>query len=325
MVSFFKDKSAVSVFWLIMLCFGLHVYSLINPPQLTVNPGEGFFYYLMTPFTNLQPYSLAMMYVILIFLTALQLNFVINDLKMLRRESYTPAAAFLLLSSLFPAFNQISAALLACNLLIWIIYNSCRLYNAHNAKTAIYNLGLLTGIACILYYPMLPVIVIVLLSLAIMRTFRLNEWFVLIFGLLTPIYFLVACLFLKNNLRILPLPEQLLNLSFFNSLTAFPFVIITLAVAAAITFSGILSVQRENRELIQVRKSWSLLLIFLIFSIPGILFIRQAWPAALLLAMVPAACYTGVSFDNSSRHILPVIFFWTLMGLSIYNNWFAKY
>jgi len=323
-VSFFKDKSAVSVFWLIILCFGLHIYSLINPPQLIAEPGEGFFYYLMKPFANLHPYTLAMLHVCLIFLTALQLNFVIYELKMFRRQSYTPAVAFLLLSSLLPACNQVSAALLACNFLIWIIYSACRFYNAHNPKTSIYNTGLLTGIAFILYYPLLPLIITVLLALAIMRPFRLNEWFVLIFGLLTPVYFLVASLFLKNELHILPLPAQLFNL-YFKSIRPLPVVIITLAVAAGITLSGIFAVQRDNRELIQVRKSWNLVLIFLIFSIPGIVFIQHAWPVAVLLAIVPAACFTGFTFDNTSRHILPLIFFWLLLALSIYNNWFAKY
>jgi len=323
-VAFFKDKSAVSVFWLIILCFGLHVYSLINPPQLIANPNEGFFYYLMEPFANLQPYTMAILYVLIVFLTALQLNFVLNELKMLPRQSYTPAAAFLLLSSLFPDFNQVSAALLACNFLIWIIYSSCRLYNAHKPGTAIYNLGLLTGIAIILYYPMLPLVIIVLLALAVMRPFRLNEWFVLIFGLLTPIYFLTAIMFLRNHLQVLPLPGQLLILTF-NSIRVLPIVIITLAVAAAISLSGIIAVQSDHRDLIQVRKSWYLVFIFLLFFIPGILFIQHAWPAAILLAMVPAACYTGFTFDSTTRKVLPVIFFWALLGLSIYNNWFAKY
>src|SRR5205085_6216433 len=111
---------------------------------------EGFFYYLMQPFENLEPYTLSMLYVFIVCLLAMQINFVINDLRMLPKQSYTPASAFLLLSALLPAFNKISPALLACNFLIWIIYASCRLYNAHNAKTSIFNLGLLTGTSIIL-------------------------------------------------------------------------------------------------------------------------------------------------------------------------------
>lgn len=195
MISFFKDKSAVAVFWLIILSFGLHIYSLINPPPLASSINEGFFYYIMRPFQNLEAYTLSMLYVFIVFLLALQINFIINDLRMLPKQSYTTAVAFLLLSASLPAFNQISPALLACNLLIWIIYGACRLYNAHNGKTSIYNLGLLTGTGVVLYYPMLPVIIVIMLALAIMRPFRVTEWFVLLFGILTPIYFLVSYLF----------------------------------------------------------------------------------------------------------------------------------
>ena len=325
MVSFFKDKSAVSVFWLIILCCGLHVYSLINAPQLNVSVNEGFFYYLLQPFANLQPYTLSVIYVLLIFLIALQLNFVVNELNLLSKQSYTPALAFILLSALLPVFNHVSAALLSCNFLIWIFYSACRLYNAPNAKSSIYNIGLITGVSIILYYAMMPLAIIVLLSFLIIRSFRANELFILLFGILTPFYFLVTCLFLKGNLKLLPLPQQLFNISF-NGKPQFSLTIITLAIAALTTLWAMVTVQQTgSRELIQVRKSWTLAGVFLIFYIPAIFFVRQAYPSAVLIAMIPAACYISYAFGSTSRSIIPTIIFWLFVGLSIYNNWFAKY
>jgi len=324
-VSFFKDKSAVSVFWLIILCCGLHVYSLINAPQLNVSVNEGFFYYLLKPFANLQPYTLSVIYVLLIFLIALQLNFVVNELNLLSKQSYTPALAFVLLSALVPVFNQVSAALLSCNFFIWIFYSACRLYNAPHAKTSIYNIGLITGISIILYYAMMPLAIIVLLSFLIIRSFRANELFILLFGLLTPFYFLIAGLFLKGNLKFLPLPQQIFNI-YFNSSPQFSLISITLIVAALVTLWAMITVQQTgSRELIQVRKSWTLAGVFLIFHIPAIFFVRQAYPSAVLIAMIPAACYIGYAFGSASRSIIPTIIFWLFVGLSIYNNWFAKY
>jgi hypothetical protein len=324
-VSFFKDKSAVSVFWLIILCCGLHVYSLINAPQLNVSVNEGFFYYLLQPFANLQPYTLSVIYVLLIFLIALQLNFVVNELNLLSKQSYTPALAFVLLSALIPAFNQVSAALLSCNFLIWIFYSACRLYNAPSAKSSIYNIGLITGVSIILYYAMMPLAIIVLLSFLIIRSFRANELFILLFGILTPFYFLITCLFLKGNLKLLPLPQQLFNISL-SSKPQFSLTIITLVIAALTTLWAMITVQQTgSRELIQVRKSWTLAGVFLIFYIPSIFFVRQAYPSAVLVAMIPAACYIGYAFGSTSRSIIPTIIFWLFVGLSIYNNWFAKY
>jgi len=324
-VSFFKDKSAVSVFWLIILCCGLHVYSLINAPQLNISASEGFFYYLLQPLANLQPYTLSVIYVLLIFLIALQLNFVVNDLNLLPKASYTPALAFILLSALLPVFNQVTAALLSCNFFIWIFYSVCRLYNTPNAKSAIYNIGLVTGLSIILYYAMMPLVIIVLLSFLIIRPFRINELFILLFGIITPFYFLVSYLFLKGDLKFLPLPKQLFNF-YLSSKQQFSLVIITLIIAAAVTVWSMLVVQNSgNRELIQVRKSWTLAGVFLIFFMPAIFFIKLAYPSAILVAMIPAACYIGYAFGSTSRSIIPTIIFWLFVGLSIYNNWFAKY
>jgi hypothetical protein len=325
MVSFFKDKSAVSVFWLIILCCGLHVYSLINAPQLNISVNEGFFYYLLQPFANLQPYTLSVIYVLLIFLIALQLNFVVSELNLLSKQSYTPALAFVLLSALLPAFNQVTAALLSCNFLIWIFYGVCRLYNTSKAKTSIYNIGLVTGISVILYYPMMALIIIVLLSFLIIRSFRANELFILLFGIITPFYFLITYLFLKNDLKFLPLPQQLFNFYISNK-PQFSLAIITLIIAAVVMAWSMLMVRKSgNRELVQVRRSWTVAGVFLLLFIPAIFFIKLAYPSAILIAMIPAACYIGYAFGSTSRSIVPTIIFWLFVGLSIYNNWFAKY
>lgn len=254
---------------------------------------------------------------------ALQVNFILNYLRMFQKPSYTPALAFLLFSALLPAFNVINAALFATVLYTFILYSACKLYAAPNPKTSIYNFGLLTGLCIVLYYASSPLIFIALIALAIIRPFRTNEWFVLFFGIITPAYFVVAYLFLTDQLHLLPAPQQIFKLI---KLPVPPLVtIITLAVAASATLMGIFSVQSSGANvLIQVRKSWSVFLMALILIIPIVFFITGAYPFVLMLAMVPAACFTGFAFANN-RNILPVIFFWALMGLAIYNNWFAKY
>lgn len=325
MVSFFKDKSVVSVFWLIIVCCGLHVYSLIHSPQLNISAQDGFFYYLLQPLINLHPYTLSVFYVLLIFLIALQINFVVNELHLLSKQSYTPALAFVLLSALLPAFNQVSTILVSCNFLIWIFFSVCRLYNKPNAKAAIYNLGFVTGIAIILCYAIMPLLLIVLFSFLVIRSFRVNEFFILIFGLITPFYFIISLLFLTGNLKLLPLPAQLFNLTFNLSHFQFSLPIITLIIAASITVWGIIIVQRTgSRDLIQVRRSWTVASIFLALSLPAIIVIQNAYPLAILIAFVPASFYIGYAFGNTSRSIFPTLFFWALVSLSIYNNWFAK-
>ena len=114
MVSFFRDRSAVAVFWLIIICFALHIYALVHPPQIVALTTDGFFYYLLNPLKNADPFAVSLIYVFAIFLLSLQLNFVLNNLRMLSKPSYTPALCFILFSALLPAFNVVNASLLAC-------------------------------------------------------------------------------------------------------------------------------------------------------------------------------------------------------------------
>ncbi|MEP6466280.1 MAG: hypothetical protein ABJB05_08240 [Parafilimonas sp.] len=323
MISLFKEKSPVSVFWLIIVCFGLHLHSLTDPPKIVTSPSDGFIYFLLHPFQNADVYSTSLVYVLIIFLLALQLNFMLSSLRMFPKPSYTPALAFIIFSALIPAFNVINAALLACILVIWILYSACRLYAAPNSKTSIYNFGLLCGLCVILYFPSVPLIIIAFIALAIIRPFHINEWFVLFFGMITPAYFLAGYLFLTDQFNLVPVPQQLFDVI---KLPLQPLlIIISLITASLATVWGIFWVQSSaTNVLIQVRKGWSVFLVSLLFITPVAFFMKDAFPAVLLLAAIPAACYTGFAFANS-RNILPVVFFWVLIGLSIYNNWFAKY
>lgn len=323
MISLFKDRSAVSVFWLIIVCFGLHTPSLLHPPRVVITPADGYFYYLLQPLQNAQPYFASLLFILIVFLLALQLNFMLNALRMYPKQTNTAALAFLLFTALLPQYNVLSTALFACNFFIWILYGACKLYAAPNPKTSIYNFGLLCGLCILLYYASLPLIIIALIALLIIRPFKLNEWFVLLFGIITPAYFLITYLFVAGQLHLLPPPQNVFGLI---QLPLPPvFVIVTFAVATLIILWGIFFVQGADvNVLIQVRKSWSVLFAAMLLMLPVIFFIKGAYPLALLLVVIPGAAYTGYAFANS-RNILPVLFYWTLIGISIYNNWFAKY
>ena len=323
MISFFRDRSAVAVFWLIVLCFGLHIHSLLETPPIVAVPADGFLYYLLQPFQNTDAYFISLLYVVFIFLLALQLNFMVNSLRMMPKPSYTTALALILFSALIPSFNVITPALFASNFFIWILYRASKLYAAPKPKTAIYNFGLLNGLCILLYYPSLPLVLIALFALMIMRAFRLNEWFVLFFGIITPAYILGGYLFLSGDLNLIPKPQELFGLM---RLPLQPMgIIVSLSIVAVTVIWSIFSVENTgSNTLIQVRKSWTVFLASLIFITPVVFFVKDAFPAALFLAMIPAASYTGYAFAIN-RNILPVIFFWLLLGLAIYNNWFANY
>lgn len=323
MVSFFKEKSPISIFLLIVLIIALHAHSAAVPVNVIVQQGDGYLYYLLAPFKNV-PQALSFLYGIILFVTALLVNFVFNQVRLFTKSGYTGALAFVLLSALLPEWNNIFTALIIQIPLIWIFYFTSRIYNAPQARSLIFNTGFLAGATMLLYYAAFPLVVILFISLAIMRPFRINEWFVLLLGIITPIYFMAGYLFLNDNL----LTECRMIADNFMLHPIVPADIIrtsiTLGVAGLFILYGLLSVNNTGGQAaLQVRKSWAVLFWILFFFIPVSFLIKDSWPYALMLLIIPASAYISHIFISAKLKIVPLLIFWILVSLTIYNNWFV--
>lgn len=324
MISFFKDKSPVSVFLLLFLIIALHANSLMHPVNLVAAKQDGYLWYFIAPFKNV-PQALPFMLGIFIFITALLVNYVFNALRLFIRSGYTGALAYVLLSAILPQWNNIFTGLIAQLLLLWSFYFMCRLYNASNPKPLIFNTGFLAGTLLILYFSSFPIIILLFIALAITRPFRLNEWFILLLGILTPLYFFAGFLFLNDLLK----TEAVFFIGNFKPHIISPENIIattiTLGVTSLFVLSGLISERNSsNYASLQVRKSWALIFwMFLLFT-PVIFLMKENWINTLFLLVLPASAYIGYIFSNAKIKIIPIIIFWSLIALVVYNNWFVK-
>ena len=325
MVSFFKEKSTSAVFSLIVVSAGIRAFFWVHPPQLIIAPGDGLMFYLLSPLANIPALLLPLLYQAIVVIQALRFNYALNDVRMFPKPAFTTALAYIMLTALLPAWNNISSALVTNTMLIWLLYFIIKLYNSQQPKTLIFNIGLITGSTVILYFAAFPLILVVFFTLAAFRPFRLNEWFILLMGILAPFYFLATWLFMNDKLymaltwfhvfqphTIIIQPGSMLP------------VIITFLMAGITIIAGIFSWQSNSgRMIIQVRKNWSVLFIMLLLLAPVVFLVKDMWPAALLLAAVPASAFISNTFLYSKKNIIPAIIFWIIVALVIYNNWFA--
>ncbi|WP_153800405.1 hypothetical protein [Foetidibacter luteolus] len=323
-VSIFRDNSAANVFWLTAFSILLHAHFFTEPPVVLAVPGEGFIADILAKyFAGMPPLALAVFYHATVIIQALRLNYILNEVKMVNKPAFTAALAYVLFTALFKEWNQFTPALITNSFLIWLIYRIARLYNSPNPKTLIYNIGLITGIAIAGYYPALPLILVVYFSLAILRPFHANEWFLLLMGIITPFYFLAAWLFVNDNITVLlhyiprwqPHVIKVGNaVSFYASYGVLCFCVI----------AGLVVWQNNNgRMLIQARKAWAVLLVMLLLLVPMVFLVKDMSTAAWLMALVPAAAFTSNFFLYPRSALVPAIFVWITIGLVVYNNWFA--
>lgn len=325
MIGIFKQKSPANI--LLLLVFGV----LIKLPMFTdprppiIRPGDGILYEGILSFLGPSAADFPALYSLLaflfLFLQAIMLTQFINSQRMMNRPNYLPGMAYLLITSLLPEWSQFSSPLLINTLLVMVLSGLFRIYNQPNAKGTIFNVGLLLGISGFLVVSSLIFIIWILLALAIMRPFRLNEWLLCILGITTPFYFYAIYIFLNDSwsweaftptLSIgLPSLEQSAWLAGSVFLVMLPFLI-----------GGYYVQDNLRRMLINVRKGWSLLLLYLLAALL-LPFVNTSdtfenW----IMAMVPLAAFHACAYLYPTMRMLPLLLFWVTVGFVILYQYY---
>jgi hypothetical protein len=194
------------------------------------------------------------------------------------------------------------------------------LYNVPKAGNVIFNIGLLLGIATLIYHPAIVFMVLIIFALFIMRPFRIQEWVISLLGITTPYYFLALALYFTDQWHwknILP------AISF--ALPGMPtsvFTTISIALLVIPFVVGGYFVQNNlNKMLIQVRKGWSLLLICLIISLSVILINGSNSYVNWILCAVPITAFHSAAYFYPADRNFPLILHWVTFAYAIYLNY----
>ncbi|HSB94575.1 MAG TPA: DUF6427 family protein [Flavitalea sp.] len=260
---------------------------------------------------------------VLILIQASLLNRICNVLKMFPKSSFLPAMAYILLSSLLPEWNQFSAPLLINTFLIWMFYRMSMLYNTNNPNISVFNIGLIIGLMTLVNEPAILFVLLIPFALFIMRPFRIREWLIGFLGVTTPYYFLAITLYLTDKFelnRVLPS----INLDF----PAIPSSIAaTIAIAMLVIpfMQGGYYVQENlNKMLIQGRKTWSLLLIFLIVSLLIILVNGGNHYVNWICCLIPLAVFHAAAYFYPTRSLFASLMHWVIFLFALTVNYFPQ-
>lgn len=314
MIGLFKQKNPANIFFVFLLAVLIKLPLFQHPVHPTGDAEANILYKVILSGLNNLAGSNTIFFSFLTFLLlliqSLQLNKLMNDFRMMQRSTFLPAVSYLMITSLLPEWNVFSAPLLVNSLVLWIFPRLFRLYNLPQAKATIFNIGLATGICSFLFFPSLLLVGWLLLALMVMRTSKLTEWLVCLMGVTTPFYFYTAWLIFTDqwswkklilNLHpALQAPEQSLWLAAGSLLLIVPFL------------TGGYFVQENLRKmLIQVRKNWSLLLIYLVFALLIPFFINPSgglenW----IFIAVPFAAFHACTYLYPPQRWFPSVIFW---------------
>lgn len=321
MVFLFRDKSDINIVFLIILSCLVHFHIWFHPPLVVANESDGLLaQFLLHYIKPLSPLILTILFQVLILSQAIRLNILLSQFKMFSQISYLPAFTYILLTALFPYWDVISSGLVANTLVIWILVKILRLYDPSQPKTLEFNIGMLLGFSILLYEPIAILIPVVLFAVSIIRPFKLQEWLVLLMGVVLPFYFLFAFIFLTNQPVIFS--QFIPKLDWKNPLVRPELkVILSLLLIAIQLLVGFYYWQNQQaRFIIQVRKYWGVVILTLLLTFfQPILFSVQALYASAII-ITPLAAFISFGYNTPKSLLIPNLLFWSSAAFIVYNH-----
>ena len=319
MIAVFKQKSPgnIAVLFIFGLLIKLPLFLYPKPAVVTVNDGRLYHWFIQSVDT---PMGSSLLAFVLIYGQALMINYLLNEYRMITKPNYLPGMAFMLITSLLPDWNYLSAPLMANTFIIWMFIYLFGQYNTSNARGDVYNIGLIAGISSYIYFPSAAFVICILLGLMILKPFRLHEIALFMLGCLTPYYFHAVWLFLSDELNRanflpnisvkVPVVQNSIWIATGTLLLTVPFLI-----------GGYFVQVHLRKMLIQVRKNWSVLVLYLLlaFLVP---FINsdQSFHTWILIA-APFAAFHACAYFYPRRRWLPLLLFFITIGYILFQQY----
>lgn len=299
------------------LLLKLPLFIKLAPPEQTMYDGvlyKGFLKF-SEPLVAAFPYWYACLSFLLFYIQALQLNRVAAQLKLFQKTNYLAGMSYLLLTSLFTDWFSFSAILIVNSILIWVWAKLCGSHTFKTPKTSIFNIGFVISLAAFFYLPVMLFILLMLLSIAITRPFKLQEWLVGIIGLITPVYFFAAWLYLTDSWQSFHLEAIHISLPQF-----FQFkwdVIVIFSILAIATIGWFFVQNNMRRQVVQTRKNWQLLYLYFFISLLLIFISINEQFITALFSAIPMSLLVAAAFLYPEKKWFPVVAHWGLVILSI--------
>ncbi len=133
---------------------------------------------------------------ICLFTQAIWFNYLFHKADYNENNTMIPALYFSLATSLIPQFNQFSIYLLIGFILLAVFHTLLTITTKDSAKVDSFNLGVLGSILVIINAHFLFFLPFLFLMLYAVKPFRVNEYIMLLFGMLFPFYFALSISYL---------------------------------------------------------------------------------------------------------------------------------
>ena len=260
---------------------------------------------------------------LLTYMQSLVLNHIASTQRLFQRPNFLVGMCYWLFSAAFFQEQGFGPVVLMITLMVWVLHQVNHFQTTQTPGRTLYNTGLLLGVALLLDHTSFVFIFLPMIGLTIMRPFRLQEWFIALLGVLTPIYLQVGGMFIKyGHLQQLELDLKFewpdWNLSLMENMH--------LALLLLVTLIGFFYVQSNRmKELVQARNSWSVMLATGLLSMFFLLFDGEETHRSLSVLMPVMAFFGAAAFYYVDRGWFRTLMHLALLGMAMTQGFFFAF
>lgn len=317
MLALIRNNSPYTVIILFIFTLVLKLQAVLHPEAPALLPDHQLYNVLVEGLAAVlggSRFAFTMLAVIMVFAQGLYLTAITVRHRLYPRPTYTPAFAWIVLSSLRPEFSYFSAPLLVNWLMIGALDILLKFTQPQHLRQHIFNTGFLVSVAALVQFSAVGYLLFFLLVLILLRPFHPGEWVVGLLGYFTPLYFFGALLFLADRFGLIrrwpqigiSLPSQLQH----------PAYLIGAVIGVVLLLSSglfILSGQM-GRYAVSVRRGWWAVIAFFVLSLVVSVFTPAAEGAAWICIMPALALVSAVPLNlEKSKRFSNFIFLFFLV------------
>jgi hypothetical protein len=293
---------------------------LLNPTVIDFSNASPLFQWVYNAGT---PFFLTVIALIIIVISALILNDVINKNEIFSSNTFLPALIYLISMSAIKEHQALSPIVISN--LFWILAFK-RLFNVYShvpCKKEVFDATVLVLFGGLFYFPSILMVGMVWIALIILRPFVWREWVIPFFAFIVfGVYYIVALIWrnaLNNWLDYFTFDSE--QYSSINITVSWPYYILLGVVLVLVSFSGYNILKRYKASSLRFRKIIFFFLFIIILTI-AILSLVQSFSnenVYSLVGAVPLSLLITFYFNYAKKEWLSQLFFYTIF-ISILVN-----
>jgi len=259
-----------------------------------------------------------LMAVFIVSAEAIYLNYIVNEFKLIKRDTHLTALLFVVLNGATITTLSITPILVVNGLMLIVLHQLFLIYSLKKAYSISFNTSLLIGLSVLVYPPSVVLFPLIWITLLYTKTAVWREFVISLLGFIVPIIYTVTYYFVSDQTINInqSIFKSTYSLSNFDNWTMYNWSYF-ITIAAIIFIGGVVFIACMNNSVVKIRKHLLTVLFMLIICCLTVFINKNDYISTYLLAITPLSIILANFFNEIKKKWLSELLFLFIIGTII--------